>query len=117
MKIEVNADREIELSEVYNAVAIKTEAGTFGICERDGGIEILRGGVMVFACYTKPDEGIELPAPHFRQCTSTMRSDLDITHRCELAAGHEGEHMRQTVDAPHLWRDPTTVHTDGTPCP
>lgn len=100
MKIEVNADREVELSEVYNAVGVRTSgAGTFGVCERDGGIEIYREGVMVFACYTKPDDGIELSAPHFKQCTSMSRM-LGVEQRCEQAAGHDGKHMRRIGDEP-----------------
>lgn len=109
MKISVNADRELELCEVYNPVVINTEAGAFGICERDGGIEILRGGVMVFACYTKPDDGLELPAPHFRQCVS--RHDvLGLERRCEQATRHESDHCRTIGGKPHLWRN------DGTTC-
>lgn len=44
MKVGITDDREtIELSEVYNGIAIKTKAGTFAFCMRDGGIEIRLG--------------------------------------------------------------------------
>ena len=49
MKIEVNEKGEIVLSQVYNAIGIKTEAGTFGIAERDGGIEVLLNGEVIFS--------------------------------------------------------------------
>ena len=40
MKIDVNENRSIELSEVNNSICIKTDAGKFCICQRDAGIEI-----------------------------------------------------------------------------
>lgn len=43
MKIRVGEDRELILSEVFNGVEIETDAGLFGICQRDGGIEIRLG--------------------------------------------------------------------------
>lgn len=51
MKIEVSEDRDIVLSEVYNGIGVKTEAGTFGIAERDGGIEITLKGKLVYGHY------------------------------------------------------------------
>ena len=43
MKIEVNEQHELILSEVYLGVGIKTDAGLFAICQRDNGIEIRLG--------------------------------------------------------------------------
>ncbi len=43
MKIEVNEDRSMVLSDVFLSVGIKTDAGTFAICQRDDGIEIRLG--------------------------------------------------------------------------
>jgi hypothetical protein len=40
MKIDIGENREILLSEVYSGVGIKTDAGTFYLCQRDQGIEI-----------------------------------------------------------------------------
>lgn len=49
MKIEVNEDREIVLSELFNAIGIKTQDdGEFGISERNGGLEIMKDGVIVW---------------------------------------------------------------------
>lgn len=51
MRVEVNEDYEIIFSEVYNGIGIKTDAGTFGICQRDGGIEITKDGKLVYSKY------------------------------------------------------------------
>jgi len=51
MKIEVGPDQFIILSEVFSGVGIKTDMGTFGVCQRDGGIEVTRAGVVVFSLY------------------------------------------------------------------
>ena len=45
MKLDVREDYGIELSEVYQSISIKTDAGIFMLCQRDNGIEIrLNGG-------------------------------------------------------------------------
>jgi hypothetical protein len=51
MKLEVGPDQSIILSEVFSGVGIKTDMGTFGVCQRDGGIEVTREGVQVFSMY------------------------------------------------------------------
>lgn len=51
MKLEVGPDQSILLSEVFSGVGIKTDMGTFGICQRDGGIEVTWHGVQMFAIY------------------------------------------------------------------
>jgi len=51
MKIEVGPDQSTILSEVFSGVGIETDMGTFGVCQRDGGIEIRWAGVLVFAMY------------------------------------------------------------------
>jgi len=43
MNIQNNENGDIELSEVYTGVSLRTDAGAFAICERDGGIEIRLG--------------------------------------------------------------------------
>lgn len=48
MKIEVNEDGEIVFSDVFNAIGIKTDIGTFGVCQRDGGLEVVFEGETVF---------------------------------------------------------------------
>ncbi len=55
MKIDVNEDYSFLLSEVYNGIGIKTDAGVFAICQRDGGIEIRLGDGPWYAWYD--DEG------------------------------------------------------------
>jgi len=47
MKLEVNEQGEIVLSEVYNGIGIKTEVGMYGIAQRDGGCEIMLNGVLI----------------------------------------------------------------------
>jgi hypothetical protein len=104
MKIEAGEHGELVLTEVYNGVGIRTQgAGDFGICERDGGIEVTRDGELIFCCYTKINDGLELPPPHFRQCDSMCHG-----LRCTAAAGHGGEHQCR-VSANQLagqWSDP-----------
>lgn len=52
MKIQaklVDGNPEVILSEVYSGVGIQTDAGLFGIAQRDGGIEVLLNGKTVWA--------------------------------------------------------------------
>lgn len=51
MKIEVNDQHDLVLSEVFEGVCIRTEMGVFGVCERDGGLEVTFQGKLVFAKY------------------------------------------------------------------
>lgn len=53
MKIDIQYGEAttLVLSEVYEGVGIKTEMGTFGVCERDGGLEVTFNGKLVFAKY------------------------------------------------------------------
>ena len=61
MQIDVGEKGVIELSEVYCGVVIRTDAGRFGVCQRDGGIEVTRHGEQVFSCYHlgSPTDGDE----------------------------------------------------------
>ena len=53
MKIEVRTSddggAEVILSDVFSGVGIRTDAGLFGIAQRDGGIEVLLNGTTVWA--------------------------------------------------------------------
>jgi hypothetical protein len=51
MKIEVDEEHNITLSEVYEGIVIQTKTGMFGVCERDGGIEVTFKGKLVYAKY------------------------------------------------------------------
>ena len=59
MKIHVGEHSEIVLEEVFNPVVVRTEVGDFGICQRDGGIEIMCEGELVFASYTGLEDRVE----------------------------------------------------------
>lgn len=60
MKIDVNDQHDLILSEVYNGIGIRTEAGVFGICERDGGLEVTFKGELIFAKYPeRTQEGFQ----------------------------------------------------------
>jgi len=48
MKMWVGEGREIWLTDVFNAICIKTDQGAFGIAMRDCGIEVVLDGKMVF---------------------------------------------------------------------
>ena len=54
MKIEISEDRELILSEVFNGIGIKTDQGRFGIAQRDGGIEIVKDGKLVWSSTSGP---------------------------------------------------------------
>ncbi len=49
MKLGVNADGLLEISMVFEPVVIVTPDGSFGVCQRDGGIEVVHQGKIVFA--------------------------------------------------------------------
>jgi hypothetical protein len=42
-------DNNIILSEVYNGIGIQTDQGLFGIAQRDGGIEVMLNGQLVWS--------------------------------------------------------------------
>ena len=49
MKMYVDEDGEIVFEDVFNAFGVKTsEDGVYGICQRDGGLEIVQRGVTVW---------------------------------------------------------------------
>ena len=55
MNIKVNENGHIELSEVYLPVCIRTEHGVYGVCQRDGGLEVVKDGEIVFSTFpSKP---------------------------------------------------------------
>ena len=48
--MKIRADKDgIILSEVYSGVGIETDQGVFGICERDGGIEVLLDSKLIWS--------------------------------------------------------------------
>ena len=68
MKIELKTGAdgasEITLSEVYSGVGIQTDAGLFGIAERDGGIEVMLNGKTVWALGADTEDlPVTLPPP------------------------------------------------------
>lgn len=48
MKISVSETGELDVSELYNGIGIKTDQGLFGVAMRDCGIEVMLDGDMVF---------------------------------------------------------------------
>jgi hypothetical protein len=48
-EIDVNAAHDVELTEVYNGVGIITDLGCFGIAMRDGGIEVMLNGELMWS--------------------------------------------------------------------
>jgi hypothetical protein len=49
LKLGADGTPEVYLSEVYSGVGIQTDAGLFGIAQRDGGIEVMLNGKTVWA--------------------------------------------------------------------
>lgn len=60
MKIRVNENSDIEFSDVFNSIVIDTPSGKFGICQRDGTIEIIQNGETVFRAEQKPEPEPEM---------------------------------------------------------
>ncbi|KKM06433.1 hypothetical protein LCGC14_1743970 [marine sediment metagenome] len=49
MKVSVNEEYLIVLREIFNPIVISSPSGDFGICQRDGGIEIVKNGKIIFS--------------------------------------------------------------------
>jgi len=49
MKIHVSENGSIVLSDVFNAIVIATDQGEFGVAQRDGGIEVMHKGELVYS--------------------------------------------------------------------
>lgn len=49
--------REVTLREVYNGIGIETDQGRFGIAERDGGIEVMLNGELIWSSTEYIDAG------------------------------------------------------------
>lgn len=49
MKVWVGEHGQIIFGDVFNAIGIETEHGRFGICQRDGGLEVVRAGEIVWS--------------------------------------------------------------------
>jgi len=63
MKLRIDEDRSLVLSEVYLGIGIEADAGMFGIAERDGGIEIMLNGRLVGGFYPYGHRLYEEPGP------------------------------------------------------
>ena len=50
-KIEIYTSGGVLIEKCYTGVLIETEIADFGICQRDGGIEVTRDGKLVFSDY------------------------------------------------------------------
>ena len=49
MEITTNESGEIVLSNVFNSVVIETENGSFGVCERDGNLNVVVDGRTIWS--------------------------------------------------------------------
>lgn len=69
---------DVELEGVYNGVGIQTDQGLFGIAQRDGGIEVMLDGKLVFP----------LPFPERRkQLGDDILNDpgMEVSYRANVA--------------------------------
>lgn len=89
MKIEVE-DGGIILSDVFSGIGIKTDAGMFGIAQRDGGIEVLRDGKLVWA--SEHDEKL------FQQMHGALTALLKQAESISLSGDNSGEECRRFLD-------------------
>lgn len=83
MRVTVNEEGNLEFSEVYNPICIRTEQGVFGIAHRDNGIEVVKDGEIVWSTigshkvrekqggitvgFASEDESVCLPCAHLRR--------------------------------------------------
>lgn len=74
MRIEVDEERNILLSDVFNGIGIKTDIGIFGICQSDGGIELTLDGKIVYVHYPYGRDMI-FPPRNVDSTTQTEGSD------------------------------------------
>lgn len=49
-EIELEAGAQLEITEAFSGVSIKTEVGTFGLVERDGGLWVMKDGKEILRC-------------------------------------------------------------------
>jgi hypothetical protein len=89
MKIEVEDDG-IVLSECYSGIGIKTDAGMFGIAQRDGGIEVLRDGKLAWA--SEHDRS-------FEQMHAALTRLLEQAESISLSGDNNGDQCRKFLDA------------------
>lgn len=89
MKIIVNENNDIQFEEVFLPIVVRTDVGDFGICQRDGGIEIMRNGKLEFACYTvgEPESVVFMPtaldAKQYRDSEGNFTSPLLLSKQVE----------------------------------
>jgi hypothetical protein len=91
MKIETR-DNEIILSEVYSGVGIQTDKGLFGIAQRDGGIEVMLDGEIVWSSEFGEIRG-DGPAPD----PATWACKIGEVSRAKLPHGVYDLPMREAV--------------------
>jgi hypothetical protein len=78
-KTTIEPEGNVTMSEVYNGVRVKTEQGDFGVCERDGSIEVTRidgptqKGTLV---YTSSIFAWKLPPPNNDQAVENPADAL-----------------------------------------
>ena len=58
----------ITLDSVYNGIGITTDQGLFGIAKRDGGIEVMLNGVLVWSSWAMSDELMQTYDPVQWRC-------------------------------------------------
>ena len=80
MKIEIKSgadgSAEVMLAEVYSGVGIRTEAGLFGIAQRDGGIEVMLNGKTVWAMGADDGDGLPTTLPPPPAMTEERAAEL-----------------------------------------
>lgn len=71
--------RAVALREVYNGIGIETDQGRFGIAERDGGIEILLNGELIWSSTEYIDAAGEL-AKGFLAMAKNSPTIFELAH-------------------------------------
>lgn len=63
-KTNMDIEGEVTLKEVSNGIGVETDQGTFGIAQRDGGLEIVLEGVLV---WSSTDSRFDASLPRYPQ--------------------------------------------------
>jgi hypothetical protein len=73
VKIDINSEGDVTLSDVFLGVGIQTDLGLFGIAQRDGGITVLLDGKEVWTSHELAEPSKE-PLPVYT-CDFCMKSE------------------------------------------
>lgn len=110
-EIDVNAAHDVELTEIYNGVGIVTDLGRFGIAMRDGGIEVMLNGKLMWSSSDYEDEMVFSPGHEGSECQCVSNNNEGSTDCLDLNwVPKQGE----LINGPHgIYIHSGSVDEDG----